>query len=42
MPLVPMETYQSNYSPSSYGQTGLFNFGMAANLSEGQFYIQTS
>ena len=31
----------SNYSASSYGQTGFFNLGIATSLEEEKIWIQT-
>ena len=43
---VSWKKYETNYSPSSYGQivgqTEHFNFGMETNLGEGKLRIQTS
>ena len=43
--LYPWEWYESNYSPSSYGQivgqTDSFSLGEATSLGEGKLWIQT-
>ena len=36
-----LERYESNYSPTSYGQTGFFGFSVATSIGEGKLRIPT-